>query len=60
MVTLYRYASELLRKQYYYDWGLRSFKSVLSMTGYLKRITIKEDSEEIVLLKALRDMNIPK
>jgi len=30
------------------------------MTGYLKRTTMKEDSEEIVLLRALRDMNIPK
>ncbi|CAF4608953.1 unnamed protein product, partial [Rotaria sp. Silwood2] len=60
MVTLYRYASELLSKQYHYDWGLRSFKSVLSMTGYLKRTSMKEDSEEIVLLRALRDMNIPK
>jgi dynein heavy chain len=30
------------------------------MTGYLKRTTMKDDSEEIVLLKALRDMNIPK
>ncbi|CAF1059416.1 unnamed protein product [Adineta steineri] len=60
MVTLYRYASELLSKQYHYDWGLRSFKAVLSMTGYLKRTTMKDNSEEIVLLRALRDMNIPK
>ncbi|CAF4829118.1 unnamed protein product [Rotaria sp. Silwood1] len=60
MVTLYRYASELLSKQYHYDWGLRSFKAVLSMTGYLKRTSMKEDPEEIVLLRALRDMNIPK
>ncbi|CAF1548071.1 unnamed protein product [Rotaria magnacalcarata] len=60
MVTLYRYASELLSKQYHYDWGLRSFKAVLSMTGYLKRTSMKDDLEEIVLLKALRDTNIPK
>jgi dynein heavy chain len=30
------------------------------MTGYLKRTAMKEDAEEIVLLRALRDMNIPK
>lgn len=46
--------------QYHYDWGLRSFKAVLSMTGYLKRTTMKDDPEEIVLLRALRNMNVPK
>lgn len=30
------------------------------MTGYLKRTSMKDDPEEIVLLRALRDMNIPK
>ena len=30
------------------------------MTGYLKRTTMKELSEELVLLRALRDMNQPK
>jgi dynein heavy chain len=30
------------------------------MTGYLKRTTMKDDPEEIVLLRALRNMNIPK
>ena len=30
------------------------------MAGYLKRTSMKEESEEIVLLKALRDMNMPK
>ncbi|UJR10037.1 hypothetical protein I4U23_014260 [Adineta vaga] len=60
MVVLYRYASELLSKQYHYDWGLRSFKAVLSMAGYLKRTTMKDDLEEIVLFRALRNMNIPK
>ena len=30
------------------------------MTGYLKRTTMKDHSEDIVLLRALRDMNIPK
>jgi dynein heavy chain len=30
------------------------------MTGYLKRTTMKESVEEVVLLRALRDMNLPK
>ena len=30
------------------------------MTGYLKRTTMKESPEEVVLLRALRDMNQPK
>jgi dynein heavy chain len=30
------------------------------MAGYLKRTTMKDDAEEIVLLRALRDMNMPK
>jgi dynein heavy chain len=30
------------------------------MAGYLKRTTMKEDAEEIVLLRALQDMNLPK
>ena len=46
--------------QYHYDWGLRSFKAVLSMAGHLKRTTMRNDREEIVLLRALQDMNLPK
>ena len=30
------------------------------MTGHLKRTTMRDDPEEIVLLRALHDMNIPK
>ncbi|CAF2718234.1 unnamed protein product [Rotaria sp. Silwood2] len=51
--------TELL-ESYHYNWSLRSFKTILSMTGYLKRTSMKEDPEEIVLLRAFRHMNIPK
>lgn len=30
------------------------------MTGYLKRTTMRDDAEEVVLLRALRNMNVPK
>lgn len=43
----------------HYDWGLRAIKSVLVVAGSLKR----EDpgrEEDQVLMRALRDFNIPK
>lgn len=30
------------------------------MTGHLKRTTMKDELEDIVLFRALRDMNLPK
>jgi dynein heavy chain len=57
--TLYKLNRELLSKQDHYDWGLRAIKSVLVVAGGLKRAepTIPE---EHVLMRALRDFNIPK
>jgi len=59
MTVLYRLAQEQLSKQFHYDWGLRALKSVLVMAGALKRDT-PEYSEELVLMRSLRDMNQPK
>lgn len=59
MTVLYKLASEQLSKQYHYDFQLRALKSVLVMAGQLKR----EDQtlpEEDTLMRALRDMNMPK
>ncbi|CAM9120279.1 unnamed protein product [Sphacelaria rigidula] len=58
-VTLYSLSSELLSKQFHYDWGLRAVKSVLLVAGKLKRSDPDID-EEAVLMRALRDFNTPK
>jgi dynein heavy chain, axonemal len=58
-VTLYALCNELLSKQPHYDWGLRAIKSVLKVAGKLKRSEPEVD-EEPILMRALRDFNIPK
>lgn len=59
MTVLYRLAKEQLSKQYHYDFGLRAIKSVLSMAGSLKQ-SEPNASEQHILMRALRDMNLPK
>ena len=58
-ITLYKLCKELLSKQDHYDWGLRAIKSVLVVAGTLKR-SDRERPEEQVLMRALRDFNLPK
>lgn len=45
--------------QDHYDWGLRAIKSVLVVAGSLKRGD-PDRAEDQVLMRALRDFNIPK
>uniref|UniRef100_A0A663EF90 Dynein heavy chain hydrolytic ATP-binding dynein motor region domain-containing protein n=1 Tax=Aquila chrysaetos chrysaetos TaxID=223781 RepID=A0A663EF90_AQUCH len=45
--------------QDHYDWGLRAIKSVLVVAGSLKRDD-PERPEDQVLMRSLRDFNIPK
>ena len=59
MTVLYKLAKAQLSKQYHYDFGLRALKSVLVMAGQLKR-TNPELAEDITLIRALRDSNLPK
>ncbi|GMH67856.1 hypothetical protein TrLO_g3024 [Triparma laevis f. longispina] len=59
MVVLYKLSREQLSKQYHYDFGLRSMKTVLVMAGGLKR-QFAEMSEDLVLMRILRDANMPK
>eukprot|EP00210_Caulerpa_lentillifera_P003766 g3598.t1 len=59
MVQLYKLSSEQLSQQDHYDFGMRALKSVLVMAGSLKR-TFPNLQEEVVLIRAMRDTNIPK
>jgi dynein heavy chain len=59
MVNLYRLSSEQLSKQDHYDFGMRAVKSVLVMAGHLKRQN-PEMEENVTLIRALRDSNVPK
>ncbi|XP_047141246.1 dynein axonemal heavy chain 10 isoform X1 [Hydra vulgaris] len=59
MTVLYKLAAGQLSKQSHYDFGLRALKSVLVMAGELKRNST-ELNEDVVLMRALRDMNLPK
>ncbi|NXG62204.1 DYH17 protein, partial [Hemiprocne comata] len=58
-ITLYTLCKELLSKQDHYDWGLRAIKSVLVVAGSLKRGD-PDRAEDQILMRALRDFNIPK
>ena len=59
MVKLYKLSSEQLSQQEHYDFGMRAVKSVLVMAGSLKRAN-PDMSEDIVLIRAMCDSNIPK
>ncbi|XP_068157565.1 LOW QUALITY PROTEIN: dynein beta chain, ciliary [Drosophila tropicalis] len=58
-ITLYMLCKQLLSKQDHYDWGLRAIKSVLVVAGTLKRDDHSRPEDQ-VLMRALRDFNIPK
>ena len=57
--TLYALCRDLLSKQDHYDWGLRAIKSVLVVAGMFKRAE-PNIGEQALLMRALRDFNIPK
>ena len=59
---LYKLGDEMLSSQEHYDWSLRSAKAVLVIAGELIRRSASGGerlSEEAVLMRALRDANLP-
>ena len=57
--TFYKLCGDLLSNQDHYDWGLRAIKSILDVAGAFKR-NEPLVQEENLLLRALRDSNLPK
>eukprot|EP00736_Rhodelphis_marinus_P008343 Rmarinus@m.28773 len=60
MVTAVRLMGELATQEDHYDFGLRTIKSCLNSAGDLRRGKGKDESEEVVAVKALHNTILPQ
>lgn len=58
IVASLRLCTEQLSPQDHYDFGMRALKAILTCAGTLKRTL--NDSEDVICLKALLNVNLPK
>ena len=60
ITTIYSLIDKQLSKQPHYAYGLRAIKSVLARAGQLNRSKGLDLSEELILMRSLKDMNSSK
>ncbi|XP_063674391.1 dynein axonemal heavy chain 1-like isoform X3 [Bolinopsis microptera] len=59
ITSTFKLSSEQLSAQDHYDFGMRAVKTVISAAANLKR-DLQDTSEELICLRAIRDVNVPK
>lgn len=60
VTTVFKLSSEQLSSQDHYDFGMRAVKTVITAAGNLKRAFGDDMAEDQIVLRAIRDVNVPK